>query len=142
MSRIRTALGTKARRALGLAVAAVALSTTLSATSAQAAVPIDCATSHASLYQPTGGTFAGHADAMCNQWYFLRVMVKENGVVIRDNQQSSWHGAWTSSGVNSSPYFYCVHGRGYQTVAIVYFWNGTAAYQAGYWTTGAPRALC
>ena len=109
---------------------------------AHAAVPIDCATSNASLYQPTGGTWAGYTSARCNRYYYLRTIVKENGVVIRDNYQSTWQAPWVSSGLSSNPYFYCVPGRGYQEVSIVYFWNGSASYQGGYWTTGAPRTLC
>ena len=66
LSTLRTLLRTRSA-AVGLAIAGAAFSISLGAAPANAAVPIECATSHVSLCQPTGDTFAGHADAMCNQ---------------------------------------------------------------------------
>jgi hypothetical protein len=136
-------LPSKLRSVLALGAVAVAVTAGVDAAPAHAAVPVSCTSPHVSLYQPTGGTWAGYADAVCsNSYFYIEVMVKENGVVIRDNAASTYSTAWYRNSVRSSPYFYCVHGRGYQAVALSYRWTGTAWSQTGYWTTGTPRTLC
>jgi hypothetical protein len=80
----------------------------------------------------------GHT-AGCSNTYRITMTLKKNGVADASNTQYYWSGDG-GAGVFSAGG--CVHGAGYQGVALVSsYWNG-AWHDSTYATTGAPKPMC
>lgn len=122
------------------AIALGALSS-VGAGAASAAVPVDCTGARAfeTFYAPSQMYAVG--GARCNPYFKLRVQLKRDGVLIDDHTQRGYFQPWQVGSVGGE-LTTCMRGRLYQTVVIVYLWNGSSWVRSGYWTDGAPHVKC
>ncbi len=107
-----------------------------------------CYSYGASFNHLSGRGYWSVSQVNCNRVFWLEATVKISppGQTQRvlDDRGSGWlSGSRPSPYVMSGNEFACTHNAGYQIVAIVWFANANgSAFQGGYYTSGAPRALC
>jgi hypothetical protein len=118
----------------------------VAAAPAHAAVPAGCTNAYAGFYASSNGQRSWSQLQCSRRYWFALDLYRTNAYGSRYLVDEVGSGALPAT--SSTPWIQtnpiaCVHGNGYQNVTKVWFQdnNGNWAY-VGYFTSGAPRALC